>query len=84
MSLVLFIFTVMKDNSCFFYFLGFSKSEGNVLQEKILTLRSRFISLLRDGSITCEKLSIKITIDLMELLYLEPDKTSGDKSFIIL
>ena len=84
MSLVLFIFTVMKDNSCFFYFLGFSKSEGNVLQEKILTLRSRFINLLRDGSITCEKLSIKITVDLMQLLYLEPDKTSGDKSFIIL
>ena len=76
---------VIKCNICFFFYsLDFSKSEENVLLKKILTLRSRFINLLRDGSITCDKLSIKITMDLMQLLYLELGKTSGNKSFIIL
>ena len=46
-------------------------------------MQVRFLNLLRDGSITSDKLSNKINRDLSNLLRLVETATAGDKNFII-
>ena len=67
------------------FILDFLKSKRSVLQEKITNMQVRFLNLLRDGSITSDKLSNKINRDLSNLLRLveKETATAGDKNFII-
>ena len=64
------------------FILDFLKSKRSVLQEKITNMQVRFLNLLRDGSITSDKLSNKINRDLSNLLRLveKETATAGDKN----
>ena len=67
-----------------FFVLDFLITKRSVLQGKIVNMQGRFLSLLRDGSITSGKMSDKIK-DFSKLLQLlrKETVTAGDKNFII-